>query len=582
MRKLLVICFFIIFIGLHSLQVNFVSDNPNLSENLINEIKLFKSDYNNFLQNHPDAKIYITGYTDNKTLDDKKVSLMRAKIIKDYLVDNFDFEEQSIEIIGMGAENPVSSNDTPEEREKNNRVEIIFENPKATIKWFSNDVTYISSLYEKKHFAYKNDVIFPKDKISTGKKSRVGIELKNNDLLILEENSSMILYGNAETDRARLLDNKFHIELKSGRLFNKLNTIKENPINVKTPSAVLELHSKKNEIICNQNTTLISVYAGYVVALAHGKTIQVNEGFCLKIQKDRLPELPRKLPSAPINLHIVNRERAFGGESIKFGWSSNNSHNILQISENENFNGFIDEYEILGNMYSVNFDFGNYFARVKKVDNEGFSSVFSNVVSFSVKTTNVLGFANINPHKITRIVGRDFVLKGRVIDDNQVEIMGKIIPKDNDGYFSYDIELQDGFNKFTVAAVGSNGQRREFPIEIFYIKPIYEDPIFPDFEEEIRLPKFSYDYNIIITLPKGCIISFENQKYVPDELQEVGLWTTLKNGENKLDFLIIYPDGYEKTYSFSINYARDFSKWINRTIAATLGVAILLSPLFLY
>ena len=83
-------------------------------------------------------------------------------------------------------------------------------------------------------------------------------------------------------------------------------------------------------------------------------------------------------------------------------------------------------------------------------------------------------------------------------------------------------------------------------------------------------------------MPKGCIISFENQKYVPDELQEVGLWTTLKNGENKLDFLIIYPDGYEKTYSFSINYARDFSKWINRTIAATLGVAILLSPLFLY
>ena len=345
---------------------------------------------------------------------------------------------------------------------------------------------------------------------------------------------------------------------------------------------MLELYSKKSEISYLQNMTLLSVYEGYGIVSFYGRTLKVDEGFCLKIEQGRVPAQPRKLPSKPRNFHISKRGKVFGGESVTFGWYSENSRNVLQISENENFDGFIEEYEIFGSEYSVNMDFGNYFARVKTIDDDGFSSFFSKVIPFSVKTVNVLGFANVNHHKITRITSREFILKGRVIGNNQVKIGGEIIPKDEDGYFSYKMKLQDGYNKIMVTAIGSNGQRREYSIEIFYIRPIYEDPIFPEIAKKIIYPSSRYDYNIIVTLSPGCTIQFENEVFEPDELGEVDLWTTLRNGDHKLDFLVTYPDGYQKTYSYSIKYVNDISKKIDRSVATILGILILISPLMLY
>jgi general secretion pathway protein A len=70
-------------------------------------------------------EILITGYTDsvgNKNYN-KQLSRFRATVVKSYLVGN-GIETKRIFVSGMGPENPIAPNDTPEGRQLNRRVEI--------------------------------------------------------------------------------------------------------------------------------------------------------------------------------------------------------------------------------------------------------------------------------------------------------------------------------------------------------------------------------------------------------------------------------------------------------------------------
>ena len=73
-----------------------------------------------------DAHFEIEGYTDN--LGSKEVNLQmaiaRAKAVKSYLVEQHEFPEDCIKVVGYGSENPVGDNSTPEGRARNRRVVI--------------------------------------------------------------------------------------------------------------------------------------------------------------------------------------------------------------------------------------------------------------------------------------------------------------------------------------------------------------------------------------------------------------------------------------------------------------------------
>ena len=74
---------------------------------------------------YPDAKIIIKGYTDSSGSKayNKLLSRFRANNVKSYLVGQ-GIAPLKIDTIGIGPENPVASNATPEGRAKNRRVEI--------------------------------------------------------------------------------------------------------------------------------------------------------------------------------------------------------------------------------------------------------------------------------------------------------------------------------------------------------------------------------------------------------------------------------------------------------------------------
>ncbi len=70
------------------------------------------------------ARIEISGHTDNvgRKKSNKRLSQRRAEAVRDYLVAQ-GIDASRIEAVGYGDERPIASNDTPEGRQKNRRIE---------------------------------------------------------------------------------------------------------------------------------------------------------------------------------------------------------------------------------------------------------------------------------------------------------------------------------------------------------------------------------------------------------------------------------------------------------------------------
>lgn len=77
-----------------------------------------------YLAHKQSARIEISGHTDNvgNKKDNKKLSLQRADAVRAYLVSK-GIDASRIQTVGYGDERPIASNDTPEGRQENRRIE---------------------------------------------------------------------------------------------------------------------------------------------------------------------------------------------------------------------------------------------------------------------------------------------------------------------------------------------------------------------------------------------------------------------------------------------------------------------------
>jgi len=79
-----------------------------------------------YMIKNPKAILTITGHTDNTgaTQYNLILSEKRAKSVKNYLVNNFNIDEQRLTTQGIGSAKPVADNDTEEGRKNNRYVTI--------------------------------------------------------------------------------------------------------------------------------------------------------------------------------------------------------------------------------------------------------------------------------------------------------------------------------------------------------------------------------------------------------------------------------------------------------------------------
>ncbi|TGL63394.1 OmpA family protein [Leptospira sarikeiensis] len=78
----------------------------------------------NFLKSNPKTKILVEGHTDNvgKKELNQELSESRAKAVADYLISKHKIDQTRIQTQGFGDSQPISSNDTATDRQKNRRV----------------------------------------------------------------------------------------------------------------------------------------------------------------------------------------------------------------------------------------------------------------------------------------------------------------------------------------------------------------------------------------------------------------------------------------------------------------------------
>jgi len=79
------------------------------------------------LTDHPDLRIRIEGHTDSTGDDAHNQSLSeeRARSVRQFLIDEYGIDASRLEAQGLGESSPVDSNDTPEGRQNNRRVELV-------------------------------------------------------------------------------------------------------------------------------------------------------------------------------------------------------------------------------------------------------------------------------------------------------------------------------------------------------------------------------------------------------------------------------------------------------------------------
>jgi OOP family OmpA-OmpF porin len=77
------------------------------------------------LQAYPEVRVEIRGHTDSQGAAgfNLELSQKRANSVKQYLI-NSGIDPTRVESVGVGEEEPVSSNSTPEGRAQNRRIEF--------------------------------------------------------------------------------------------------------------------------------------------------------------------------------------------------------------------------------------------------------------------------------------------------------------------------------------------------------------------------------------------------------------------------------------------------------------------------
>lgn len=82
-----------------------------------------------FLSRHPTLEVRVTGHTDNTGTErhNRTLSVRRAEEVAAYLIAKGANDDRVV-FEGMGSTQPIASNDTPEGRSQNRRVEILIRN----------------------------------------------------------------------------------------------------------------------------------------------------------------------------------------------------------------------------------------------------------------------------------------------------------------------------------------------------------------------------------------------------------------------------------------------------------------------
>ncbi|MBA7518517.1 Peptidoglycan-associated lipoprotein [subsurface metagenome] len=425
------------------------------SETILKEIA-------NKIRAEPNLMIDVNGYTDNVGSVSANVTLSkkRADQVKAYLVDNLKVASGRIHAAGLGAQNPIASNETEEGRQENRRVEIVIRKPDALLIWFKNDVKVQPPTIKPDWLdPVPNLYLYRRYKITTGKKSSADILYPNKGVLSIGEDAMVIVHGLELKRKEKPLIRNF--ELQSGGLKTILKNISSQDDSIiGTPTAVVELYPQSSEILVDEKLKgLISVYQSNADVSA-----VADKGEDTVVKQGELPEQPRSLPLTPVLVSPQMNEKKFFPDDIIFVWQPSGVLSHLVVAEDSLFQEITFDAYIANDSLVSSLRENRYYWRVSGIDKDSLEGEYSDYRTFIVEidTLKPQLKVGISPGKQEG----EFIVAGHTDTDAELYVNDEKIKTDKDGSFSYNIPKDYQGSSVSVRAVDNAGNTTEISCKI--------------------------------------------------------------------------------------------------------------------
>jgi len=149
--------------------------------------------------------------------------------------------------------------------------------------------------------AQENMNLWRQYKVETGDDSAAHIVFEDESDLRLRENALLVIYGGSARRTRTERQEKTRVVLEHGTIRGGLASLDGDPepMEVETPSGVVELLATMAQVQAAAERSALSVYEGRATLTAEGAKVEVPEGFGAVVERGQPPRPPRRLPAVP-------------------------------------------------------------------------------------------------------------------------------------------------------------------------------------------------------------------------------------------------------------------------------------------
>ncbi len=223
----------------------------------------------------------------------------------------------------------------------------------------------------------KGDAVVSGEGVKTGATSSATLKFDDESLLLISENSEVLLSGLLKSATTGETDTLIHLE--SGSVESRVTPVSGfNPrYKVVTPALQLAVRGTVFLVKVDKQTGLTSssVIEGEVAASASGETISLKAGYFTSAKAGEPPVKPQQLPGAPANLQLADKLIRM---PVSFDWQPQSDAASYQVQiysgdkhENLAFEGSVAEAKAV--ITALTDD--NYLVKVKAVSQQGMAGL---------------------------------------------------------------------------------------------------------------------------------------------------------------------------------------------------------------
>ena len=478
----------------------FYSGKSTLNSNAKTEL----NQLGRYLEARPDLQIIIEGHWDNSLSEEKAqiVSEARAKVVKNYLVKNHNFNPDYIKTVGYGSLRPLVNNNTNESKIKNRRIEITSltsytSKPVTKDSRAINCAAYLALIDGAVQTKAPWDVdflkgryqqqIYEQHKISVFFRSRSALRLKDGSMIRMFSNSRVTFNGSQQANDYP------NLEIGKGKVeIDLLPSVVRKQFVIKIPNGEIVMLGTKAainvETINDSLYVLFSLFKGNARVTINNSVLNLNEGQGFMTAGRHSPVKVQSIPNEPKPILPLDNQTVSSGSTV-FSWVDTSYVTLFEVSKKNDFKSFVIQKQTPGNELGINLASGTYYWRMRHIAENGLESnaseprrifVTSEYISHRLVEKNIskafeegaVAKLELNVQKDTLVKEKIFTLKGRTDPGSKIFIDNYQLKTQNlRGVFTQKMQLDKGKNEITVRVRAQNGLENSKEILVDFEPP---------------------------------------------------------------------------------------------------------------